>query len=145
MKRSIYTVAALLFASSLAHAHSELTSSMPADKASVATAPKEVMLHFSEPVRLTAVSVTRSGGAKQDLSGIPAERVKDFTVAAPGLGDGQYEVSWRALSSDSHVMTGTFSFSVGAANPTPHTDHEQHTGAQAQPAHENHGSASHQR
>lgn len=143
MKRSIYTIAALLFASSLAHAHSELTSSMPADKASVATAPKEVMLHFSEPVRLTAVSVTRSGGVKQDLSGLPGERAKDLVVATPGLGDGQYEVTWRALSGDSHVMTGTFSFSVGAAGSTQHGDRAQHTGSQAQPAPEHRDGAPH--
>jgi len=141
MKRSMYTIAALMFASSLAYAHSELTSSMPADKASVATAPKEVMLHFSEPVRLTAVAVTRSGGGKQDLAGIPAERAKDFTVAAPGLGDGQYEVTWRALSSDSHVMTGTFSFSVGAAGSAQHGDHAP--GSQAQPTPEHHDGAPH--
>jgi copper transport protein len=142
MKCSIYTIAALLFASSLA-AHSELTSSMPADKASVATAPKEVMLHFSEPVRLTSVSVTGSGGTRQDLSGLPGERAKDFTVATPGLGDGQYEVTWRALSGDSHVMTGTFSFSVGTAGSTQHGDHAQHTGSQAQPTPERHDGAPH--
>ena len=47
MKGSTYAVAALLLVSSLAHAHSQLTSSTPADKASLASAPKEIVLHFS--------------------------------------------------------------------------------------------------
>src|SRR5262247_1176790 len=120
MKRSTYAVAALLLGSSLAHAHSQLTSSTPADRASLASAPKEVVLHFSEPVRVTALSVTRSGGEKQNLAGIPAEFMKEFTIAAPGLGDGKYDVSWRALAPDAHVMTGTFTFSVGAPGSAPH-------------------------
>ena len=112
MKRSGYAVLAILFASSLAFGHAQLTASMPADKESLAAAPKEVVLHFSEPVRLTALFVTPSGGKRQDLAGIPAAQAKDFTVAAPGLGEGTYEVSWRALSADSHVMTGSFTFVV---------------------------------
>ena len=126
MKRSTYAVAGLLLASSLAHAHSQLTSSAPADKASLASAPKEVVLHFSEPVRVTALSITPSGGEKQSLAGIPAEFMKDFTIAAPGLGDGKYDVSWRALAPDSHVMTGTFTFSVGATSSASHAEHAQH-------------------
>jgi methionine-rich copper-binding protein CopC len=80
-----------------AFAHSELTGSMPADKASVATAPKELMLHFSEPVRLTALAVTKAGEAQREISALPAERQKDFSIASPGLAKGQYTVSWRAL------------------------------------------------
>jgi len=120
MNRSTYAAAVLLLVSSLAHAHSQLTSSTPADKASLTSAPKEVVLHFSEPVRVTALSVTPSGGERQNLAGIPAEFMKDFTIAAPGLGDGKYDVSWRALAPDSHIMTGTFTFSVGATPPESH-------------------------
>lgn len=126
MKRSMYAVAGLLLASSLAHAHSQLTSSTPADKALLASAPKEVVLHFSEPVRVTALSVMPSGGQRQNLAGIPAEFLKDFTIPAPRLGEGKYDVSWRALAPDSHIMTGTFTFSVGATDPASHGDHADH-------------------
>ena len=120
MKRSTYAAAALLLVGSLAHAHSQLTSSTPADKASLTSAPKEVVLHFSEPVRVTALSIAPSGGERQNLAGIPAGFMKDFTIAAPGLGDGKYDVSWRALATDSHIMTGTFTFSIGATPPASH-------------------------
>jgi copper resistance protein C len=88
------------------------------------------------------VSVTRSGGAKQNLDGIPAVQTTHFTLAAPGLGDGQYDVNWRAVSADAHIMTGTFTFSVAAAG-SAHADHEH--AAPDQPAQNVHNGASHQR
>jgi copper transport protein len=125
---------------STAFAHAELTASMPADKASVEAAPKELMLHFSEPVRLTALAVQRAGETQRELSP-PAERQKDFNVAAPGLAKGQYTVTWRALSGDAHVMTGEFRFAVGepaasggssASQPAGHAEHGERSGQHAQ-------------
>jgi methionine-rich copper-binding protein CopC len=142
MTRSTFAVAALLLMSSIAQAHSKLESSLPADKALLASAPHEVALHFSEPVRLTAVSVMRSGGERQNLAGLPSDFQKDFTVASPGLADGEYSVSWRALAPDSHVMTGTFTFSVGATGAASHAEHARpaehadHADRSAAPAHQ---------
>jgi methionine-rich copper-binding protein CopC len=124
MKTFVYSAIVSLVASA-AFAHSELTSSMPADKASVDAAPKELMLHFSEPVRLTALTVTRAGEAQRELSPLPAQQQKDFSVASPGLSKGQYTVSWRALSGDAHVMTGEFKFAVGEPAPAG-ASHEAH-------------------
>jgi copper resistance protein C len=131
MKSVVYS-AILSLVTSAAFAHSELTSSVPADKASVAAAPKEVMLHFSEPVRLTALAVTRAGEAQRKLSPLPAQPQKDFSVASPGLSKGQYTVTWRALSGDAHVMTGEFTFAVGepaAAGASPEAHGAGHGGA----------------
>src|SRR5688572_6381450 len=135
MKTVVYSAIFTLMASA-AFAHSELTSSMPADKASVDAAPKELMLHFSEPVRLTALSVNKAGDAQRDLSPLPAERQKDFSVASPGLSKGQYTVSWRALSEDAHVMTGEFTFAVGepAAGGASHEVHGAGHAEHAPPA-----------
>jgi copper transport protein len=112
MKTFVYSAILSLMAAP-AFAHSELTASMPADKTSVDAAPKELMLHFSEPVRLTALAITKAGEAQREISTLPAERQKDFSIASPGLAKGQYTVSWRALSGDAHVMTGEFRFAVG--------------------------------
>jgi methionine-rich copper-binding protein CopC len=136
MKTLIYT-ALLTLASTSAFAHSELTDSMPADNASVATAPKELMVPFSDPGRLTALAVTRAGNDKKELGPLPNERRKDFSVASPGLDKGQYTVSWRALSEDAHVMTGEFRFAVGeevAAHSAEHAAHAGH-GEHADEAH----------
>lgn len=132
MKTFVYS-AILSLVASTAFAHSELTSSMPADKASVDAAPKELMLHFSEPVRLTALAVTRAGEERRELSPLPAERQKDFSVASPVLSKGQYTVSWRALSGDAHVMTGEFTFAVGEPVAAG-ASHETHGAGHGAPA-----------
>jgi len=102
-------------ASQTAFAHAELSGSAPANCAMLESTPEDVTLNFSEPVRLTALSVQRGGAAKQSLGPLPAEALERFVVAAPALEDGHYMVSWRALSVDTHVMTGEFMFMVGAA------------------------------
>jgi copper transport protein len=123
--KSLVCFAALCLVASAAFAHSELTASTPADKALVETAPQELELHFSEPVRLTALTLTRAGDARRDLKPLPAQSLKDFSVASPDLLKGQYTVNWRALSGDAHVMTGEFAFSVGepAAGGAAHDGH----------------------
>ena len=129
MKAFVYSALLGLMAAP-AFAHSELTASMPADKASVETAPKELMLHFSEPVRLTALAIAKPGEAQHALSPLPTRSQKDFSIASPGLTNGQYTVSWRALSADAHVMTGQFAFAV--AEPiAASAAHEAHAGHDA--------------
>src|SRR3970040_1943719 len=127
-KLTISIAAVLAVVGQLAYAPTELSQSMPADKAVLEAAPKEVMLHFSEPVRLTALSVQKQGESKQSLGPLPADAGEDFLVGAPTLSDGQYPVSGRALSEDTHVMTGEFAFTVGAGGaPAQQTPHEEST------------------
>ena len=109
------------FAAAIAFAHTELSESIPGDQAVVATAPENITLKFSEAVRLTALTVQLDGAAKQSLGPLPAEAGAEFVVAAPGLSDGHYTVSWRALSADTHVMTGEFMFVIGAGNHAEHS------------------------
>ncbi|RPI59538.1 MAG: copper resistance protein CopC [Lysobacterales bacterium] len=116
MKISIVVIALVVLLPSLAHGHAQLASSMPADQASLPSPPKELTLNFSEAVRLTALTVARDGERPRPVGSLPAGMTKDFSVAAPSLAAGHYSVSWRALAADSHVMTGTFTFTVGAAS-----------------------------
>jgi methionine-rich copper-binding protein CopC len=122
MRLSQLTLIALVAgAAQTAFAHAELSGSTPASCAMLESAPENVTLNFSEPVRLTALSMQKDGAAKQSLGPLPSEALEQFVVAAPALQDGHYKVSWRALSEDTHVMTGEFMFMVGAAG-----DHAQH-------------------
>lgn len=107
-------------------AHAELSGSTPANCAMLEAAPENVTLNFSEPVRLTALSVQKDGAAKQSIGPLSAEALEQFVVAAPALEDGHYMVSWRALSQDTHVMSGEFMFAVGATGA-----HTQHTNCTA--------------
>jgi methionine-rich copper-binding protein CopC len=110
----------LALISSLAFAHTQLSTSMPNDKAVLKTAPAEVALQFSEDVRLTALSVEKHGGAAQDLQPLPTESGRDFSVPAPDLGEGIYMVKWRAVGADTHVISGEFMYTVSANATAPH-------------------------
>jgi copper transport protein len=131
MKTLIVVIALVALLPSLALAHAQLASSMPADRQSLQSPPKDLMLHFTEAVRLTALTIARDGGGSTQVDSLPAGVMTDFSVPAPALQAGRYSVSWRAVSADSHVMSGTFTFTVGAASPAAdaargHAGHAQH-------------------
>jgi copper transport protein len=141
----VTTLAAAAAQSVLAHA--DLAETVPADRAVVAAAPDDVELRFSEPVRLTALSVQKDGAARQSLGPLPAETTERFAVSLPSLDEGHYVVSWRALSEDTHVMSGEFMFVVGATGShEEHMNHEtvhagEHSEHMTQDHHDDHGGA----
>ncbi|MET9423156.1 copper resistance protein CopC [Streptomyces sp. NPDC006540] len=115
---------ALLAGASPAAAHAALTGSNPKDGAVVATAPKEVTLTFSEQIAMgdDSIRVLEPSGKRADTA-----KVRDLgtggTVAYgvdlhSGLPDGTYTVAWKAVSADSHPVSGAFTFSIGAPSST---------------------------
>jgi len=114
-----------LIAAQPAFAHTELAATVPADRSTLAAAPEKLELEFSEPVRLTALTIQRGDAAKQSLGPLPSANSEKFAVALPaGLGEGHYVVTWRALSEDTHVMSGELMFAVGtAADADAHSGH----------------------
>jgi len=120
------------FAAQSALAHTELTATVPADRATLAAVPANVELKFSAPVRLTALTIQQGDAARQSLGPLPSGNSEEFSVVLPaGLGEGHYVVTWRALSEDTHVVSGEFMFAVGtAAGPDVHGGHSP---AAAQP------------
>jgi methionine-rich copper-binding protein CopC len=103
----------LLLASAGAQAHAHLQQSTPADGSTVATAPAKLVLRFSEAAQLTSLSITKEGGAKQELAPLPDQAQTTIVVALPALTPGRYAVSWRAVSADGHMMPGTIHFTLG--------------------------------
>jgi copper transport protein len=134
----VMTLAATAMQSALAH--TELTKTIPEDRAVIEAVPADVELQFSEPVRLTALSVQKDGAPKQSLGPLPTEMTEHFSVALPALDGGHYVVSWRALSEDTHIMSGEFMFAVGAAGRDDgHMNHGlEHAGEQSEQMSEDH-------
>ena len=102
-----------------ADAHAELISTEPASDEQLDAAPERVVLRFSESVDVSddAVEVLTAGGARVDVGDpghLDGER-SAVAVDLPDLDDGTYVVSWRVLSSDSHPVSGAFTFGVGDA------------------------------
>jgi methionine-rich copper-binding protein CopC len=107
--------------STLAQAHPKLLASTPAEGATGAP-PDKIELHFSENL------VTRFSGAKllmTEMSGMahapmPVKakvsassdpKTMLITPTTP-LTAGTYKVEWRAVSSDTHPITGNVTFKV---------------------------------
>lgn len=114
--------AAAVAISTAAFAHPRLLSSTPADKAETA-APASIELQFSEKL------MTQFSGANLVMTAMPGmadhppmkmpvkvsgsrdPNVMVITPASP-LVPGSYRVDWRAVSSDTHPVTGSVSFTV---------------------------------
>jgi copper transport protein len=102
-----------------ADAHAELISTEPASGEQLDVAPERVVLRFSESVDVSddAVEVLTAGGDRVDVGdpGHPDGERSSVAVDLPDLDDGTYVVSWRVVSSDSHPVSGAFTFGVGDA------------------------------
>ncbi|MEY9839623.1 copper resistance CopC/CopD family protein [Streptacidiphilus sp. EB103A] len=123
-------LALMLAGATSASAHAALLSSDPAQNAVVRTAPTQVVLHFSEQVTLAAddMRVFDPAGKRVD-SGSTGHNGSDDTTArvalASGLAQGTYTVAWRAISADTHPVSGAFTFSYGHTSSTTPVAGEQ--------------------
>ncbi|SFL64990.1 copper resistance CopC/CopD family protein [Streptomyces pini] len=116
--------ALLLGGAAPAAAHATLTGSDPARGAVVDRAPRQVTLTFSESVSMAddAIRVLAPDGGRvdtgrvQNLSG--GGEIRHGTGLRDGLPEGTYTVVWKAVSADSHPISGAFTFSVGAPSRT---------------------------
>jgi copper resistance protein C len=117
MFRSAALTLGLCLASAPAFAHAHLKSSTPAANATVATAPGELDLTFSEGVnpKFTGVKVTGPGKAAVATGAATLGTGGDTTLVVPvsaPLTAGTYKVDWHALATDGHKTTGSYSFTI---------------------------------
>ncbi|HEY8506930.1 MAG TPA: copper resistance CopC family protein [Steroidobacteraceae bacterium] len=114
MKR-LRLIALIAFASVplLTLAHTHLKESSPANGAVIAKAPSSITLTFSEPTRLTALTV-EEGGTERKLGPLPTEASARIEVPVAELAPGAYTLKWRAVGKDGHVMSGTIRFTISA-------------------------------
>jgi methionine-rich copper-binding protein CopC len=100
-----------------AFAHAHLDHASPAVGSTVAQAPKEISLWFTEALepKFSTIEVRDTQG-KPVQSG-PATLARDNTaqlrVPLKALTPGTYKVIWRVLSVDTHRTQGDFTFRVG--------------------------------
>ncbi|MBO0908667.1 copper resistance CopC family protein [Arthrobacter sunyaminii] len=106
---------AALTAAPAALAHDELVSSTPADGTVLEEAPAELELVFSSELMDIGNKVIVADAAGTNLvESDPVLNRETLVQALPALENGAYQVNWRAVSSDGHPITGTFSFTVDA-------------------------------
>ena len=97
-----------------AQAHAFLDHASPLVGSTVASAPHEVTLSFSQNLEpaFSTVEVTDSSGARVD-QGKATVSGNTMRIGVKALAPGSYKVHWHALSVDTHTTQGTFSFHVG--------------------------------
>jgi len=100
--------------------HLQLERSEPAADATVHEAPTEIRLWFTQSPQIdgTSVRVLPVGGEPLETGDAHlAEEDDELVLAslAEPLASGRYEVRWRAMARDGHVVRGTFEFQVDTA------------------------------
>ena len=97
-----------------AAAHALLDRAEPRVGNTVATAPSEVTLWFTQKLEaaFSSMTVTDSAGQRVD-TGKARVSGSQMSVSLRGGGAGIYRVNWRVLSVDAHRTEGNFTFRVG--------------------------------
>lgn len=108
------TLALVLLPGTPAWAHNELTGSDPAEGAVLTGAPQSVTLRFLGSLNPDFTTIVVSGPARQRVpAGEPVVDGASATVTLQGaMGNGGYTVAYRTVSTDGHVVQGSYGFSV---------------------------------
>jgi methionine-rich copper-binding protein CopC len=104
-----------LLGTAAARAHAFLDHASPLVGSTVATAPHEVSLWFTQNIEaaFSAVEVSDAKGARVD-QGKAQISGNAMRVGLKPLAPGTYRVRWHVLSVDTHKTDGNFTFRVGA-------------------------------
>jgi copper transport protein len=109
--------AAGAIATPAASAHAVLVSSTPVDGSRVNTEPAQVRLTFDEPVGLIAADeqVISATGARANTGQVRLAEGGTTIVLPlrPHLPRGTYSATWRVVSADTHVVSGSITFGLG--------------------------------
>lgn len=100
-----------------AYAHAHLDRASPAAGATLAVAPTDVTLHFTQRLepKFSTIVVRDAGGKQVDKgdSHLSGEDLTVLKVSLQPLGSGSYKVEWRVISVDTHATKGEYTFRVG--------------------------------
>ena len=113
MYRAFIALAALAALTGAAAAHAFLQHATPGAGASLASAPKDITLGFSEPLEpaFSGVNVTNAAGNDVEAAP-PAITGPTMKVTLKPLAPGVYHVTWHAVSVDTHRTDGDYRFTV---------------------------------
>jgi len=121
MKNSPHALAGICIALTLAlptatFAHAFLDHAEPKVGSVVSQPPGEIRIWFTQEIEpdFSTIEVRDGGGNqvdKQDAHQDAADK-KLMIVSVPKLADGEYTVTWKVVSTDTHHTHGDFKFTV---------------------------------
>ena len=101
--------------STLSYSHSQLTEILPKDNVIYTKTPPQIQLKFRSKVKLVKVDLNKIAEDNQkiklDLTSFK-ERSNEFAIPMPSITSGKYNILWRALSPDGHIIKGESEFEV---------------------------------
>jgi copper transport protein len=101
----------------VASAHATLRSTTPKFGTELQRGPAQIALHFDQHVKVLPSSIKVLNGAGKQFA-LPARSEGRNVVAdVRALELGAYTVRWRAISADSHVVSGVWTFGVRVPAP----------------------------
>src|SRR3954447_22963639 len=109
-------LAALAFPAA-ATAHATLRSTTPAFGSELQRGPQVIRLRFDQHVDLLPRSIQVLNGAGRGFAGRPRIQGNELVATVRPLKLGAYTVRWRAISADSHVVSGVWTFGVRVPAP----------------------------
>ena len=107
-------VSLLVLTAGQAFAHAHLDHTVPGADETVASAPGEITLWFTQKLEpaFSTVTITNAAGERVD-TGKPRIDGSQMVVSLRAGGAGIYRVTWHAVSLDTHITDGNYTFTVG--------------------------------
>jgi putative copper export protein/methionine-rich copper-binding protein CopC len=107
-----------------ASAHAGLVQSEPQSGAVLASSPRQVVLTFTEPVRIVPGKIRIIGPDGRNAGdGAPAVQGSKLRIPMKETTErGSYLISFRVISADSHPISGAIPFSIGAPSANAPTE-----------------------
>ncbi len=118
MRRVLPLVLAALAFPAAASAHATLQSTTPRFGKELQRAPVLIRLHFDQHVKVLPGAVKVLNGVGRNFAGTSSAEGTDVVASVRPLKLGVYTVRWQAVSADSHVVSGVWTFGVRVPAPS---------------------------
>ena len=131
MFKSLFAVFILVIFPLMALSHSPLEKAIPSDGAVLATPPTEYKMLFKSPAKLIKFEIFQKGEDNNKKPSLLKSLFKNSNgklieinfkpslvlseshlIKIPKINFGSYEVRWRAMGEDGHVLKGILTFEV---------------------------------
>jgi copper transport protein len=118
MRRLALVAAVALAFPAVASAHATLRSTTPSFRQELRRGPVVIRLSFDQYVKVLPGAVRVLNGAGRDFAGAVRTSGTDVVATVRPLPRGAYTVRWQAISADSHVVSGVWTFGVRVPAPS---------------------------
>jgi methionine-rich copper-binding protein CopC len=95
--------------------HTEIAFLSPENGSILSEAPNEIYIVYHYPVMITKLEMFKSDQDNENIQlskNFLMQSSDAHQIKLPSLKMGEYEIDWRALSEDGHMIKGTFSFKI---------------------------------